>query len=46
MSLSFCNGVMNGDSWDRCFGENEWIDYVYTPAIHSLGRAVAQELVR
>lgn len=26
-------------------GKNEWIDYVYTPAIHLLGRAVALELV-
>lgn len=38
VSLSFCNRVMNGDSWDRCFGENEWVDYVYTPVIHLLGR--------
>lgn len=38
VSLSFCNRVMNGDSWDRCFGENKWVDYVYTPVIHLLGR--------
>lgn len=30
MSLSFCNRIMNGDSWTRCFGENEWIDCVHT----------------
>lgn len=45
MSLSFCNRVLNGDTWTRCFGENEWIDYVYTPVICLLGRAVALELM-
>lgn len=45
VSLSACNS-MNSDSWARCFGGNEWIDYAYTPVIHLLGRAVVLELMR
>lgn len=43
--LSVCNS-MNSDSWVRCFGGNEWIDYVYIFVIYLFGRVVALELMR